>query len=1683
MRKRKKRFLSILLTAVMMLGTVPAGVAAPAQGHAHTDTCYAQEGDLRCTLPESEGHTHDDSCYCPGGEYICSEEESDEHTHTDDCTCPGGELTCGKEESEGHTHSENCYAKGGELICSEEEQPSAPAEDEQDGDETPVPEDSDLENTVDAADFAAVKAAVEKLAASATEKSGTIRITADIAFSEQLAISSGVSVTITDDETSHKISKTPDASGSTKLFVVADGAELTIDGNLTLLAEKEGDGLIECHGKLMLKQGVLDFGGESIPAGRGIVSVWGEHADFTMEDGRIQNAYINACSAGVRICGGGSFTMNGGTISGMTAGGNLEAGAVLVFSSDSTSLGKGTASFTMNDGVIENNTGYRGAGVFVIGREYTYRASMIMNGGTIRNNTCTGDDDDQGAGAGVYVQQNAEFTMNDGEISGNVVDMGEGGGVCVACGWESVAGTPGWNIDLFSRYYPAAFTMNGGTIQNNQARMNTEHGDNGCGGGIYVASNCVTLNGGVIENNTAEKQGGGVYVGATPYVLKIHNAVVKENHATILGGGLWACPTGDVELFVTNGAALYDNSSDEAGDDLVSVKIPSKKHSLTLADRALGGGQVLWYKDGGVDNSSILGFSDGSPRYAVDDSTPLNPIREYGDSIALKAIMSDGAKSAAMSASSLIIRGNEAPRGGGIGTNGGVVLGDETEYDYTLQVKKIWIDAEDEQKVPVTVYLKLGDHVLDSVELNAENGWAAEFTGLPDPKTLGRLSYAVVENPVPANFTPSYTPAEIDEDTRIISITLDNRYTPSAPTGSLTISKKVAGTGTPSTDTLFEFTVTKDGTAAVGQYSVDGGEAQAIPENGKISFKAGQSAVLIGLEPGEYTVTETSPAQANYKSTVFAVNGSTVQDGCTASVAVTAVAAAATGGWKKENGVPIEDEDGYFMYTITSDQIDADGNITVDCDLLAEYMEAQMRNSQNWSSCNFKVKFVNETGVPIHYQDYSFDTVNWIPVGQTYTASGNPAMLNTGEGADSTSAGYGWGEVWQPMYSFLTGQSSTAGSLNADGFDGNKVRITIAPLRCINPAVISYFSSNPGKETLTGNSSTNSAQTITLKQMNALPTLIKQEFSFQNCEGEKISLPADSSRTYADFICAFYGVNSLNELTVAQKYNVLGTGFKGSLAVPYDGQSHITTYYSNLAGTMSNWCIPYTTLDGGTLDYFKTWGFSDSRIEAGKKLISGGQEFSADDAAVYAYQPNYFLLEDDPEVLKMAYEYLYSRCIRFSLDTENRSVSTAIDNSATSNDSVGGIKDYMDRTDAATANVLTAMNNGAAIADGDSLTLDRVKGYIEVPNAWNQFRYYDFGFQLTFKSDAEQPSAAAVVFTNQYEEDDMPPTPPTPGKETGSLTVSKNVAGNAGSQTTDFHFTVKLSDTSVSGTYGDMTFTNGVAEFTLKHGEQKTASAIPVGVQYTVTETEANQNGYSTTASGDSGTIEKNTAKSVSFTNTKNSSGGGGGSKHSYGKLTVSKTVEGNAGETDRKFIFTVKLDRSLTGKYGDMTFDKGIAVITLKHGENSTATDLPSGVAYTVTESDNDGYTVTAAGDTGTIRGNQTVTAAFTNTKNVTPPDNPDKPTPPEQPETPNKPVTPETPANPDKPNTPEQPTSPDKTSTTPSPSALNQTPRTDDTAHLALWFVLIAISAVGLVISLVVAKKYHYRGKRVKH
>lgn len=90
-------------------------------------------------------------------------------------------------------------------------------------------------------------------------------------------------------------------------------------------------------------------------------------------------------------------------------------------------------------------------------------------------------------------------------------------------------------------------------------------------------------------------------------------------------------------------------------------------------------------------------------------------------------------------------------------------------------------------------------------------------------------------------------------------------------------------------------------------------------------------------------------------------------------------------------------------------------------------------------------------------------------------------------------------------------------------------------------------------------------------------------------------------------------------------------------------------------------------------------------------------------------------------------------------------------------------------------------------------------------------------------------------------------------KEEGSLIVRKTVDAY-GEKSRDFEFTVTLSDKTINGSYGEMTFKDGVAVFTLKHGESKTAGKLPTGISYTVKETPVK--GYTSEVKNNEGTID-----------------------------------------------------------------------------------------------------------------------------------------------------------------------------------------------------------------------------------
>ena len=308
---------------------------------------------------------------------------------------------------------------------------------------------------------------------------------------------------------------------------------------------------------------------------------------------------------------------------------------------------------------------------------------------------------------------------------------------------------------------------------------------------------------------------------------------------------------------------------------------------------------------------------------------------------------------------------------------------------------------------------------------------------------------------------------------------------------------------------------------------------------------------------------------------------------------------------------------------------------------------------------------------------------------------------------------------------------------------------------------------------------------------------------------------------------------------------------------------------------------------------------------------------------------------------------------------------------------------------------------------------------------------------------AADTDAADIQVINTFTKEDDPEPGPDPKPETGSLTVSKTVAGNDGDTSKSFHFTVTLSNTSLSGTYGGMTFKNGVASFALKHGESKSASGLPVGVTYTVVEQEANKDGYTTTATGTGGTITKDVTAEANFTNTKEDDPEPGPDPDSV-DIAVQKVW---------------KLDDG--GKAAD-----AVTAVLLRDGKEYQRVELneQNGWTYTWTGL-SDKYTWSVSevnvpdGFTMKVEQNGNVWTITNDDKPITPPDttDPDKPT------------------NPDKPTEPTTPSKPDK------PKDDTPPPQTGDESNLILWLALLGISGMGVMVTLLFSKR-KYRGKHSK-
>jgi hypothetical protein len=180
-------------------------------------------------------------------------------------------------------------------------------------------------------------------------------------------------------------------------------------------------------------------------------------------------------------------------------------------------------SFTMNGGTISNNTntGYgdaAGGGVYVTGGSFTMSGTAVISGNTVTTHATPTINNDTAAGGGVYVTgTGASFTMS---------------GTAVISGNKAIA----TNTNAFGGGVEVrgSFTMEGGRISGNEAKANA----------ATVTTVTDTDPDPDLSITFGHASGGGVYVQNGTFTMK-NNAEISDNEATATAGNAFG---GGVQL-------------------------------------------------------------------------------------------------------------------------------------------------------------------------------------------------------------------------------------------------------------------------------------------------------------------------------------------------------------------------------------------------------------------------------------------------------------------------------------------------------------------------------------------------------------------------------------------------------------------------------------------------------------------------------------------------------------------------------------------------------------------------------------------------------------------------------------------------------------------------------------------------------------------------------------------------------------------------------------------------------------------------------------------------------------------------------------------------------------------------------------------------------------------------------
>ena len=433
--------------------------------------------------------------------------------------------------------------------------------------------------------------------------------------------------------------------------------EVPLTGGKILCGEASAQAIL-VKATLELQSGVLQNTG-----GQHIVTVDGGTLD--VNGGYIVGGGSNGTPGGGIYVDNGTLNISGGVI----AANRGSSGGGIFFQNGTLNISGGAV--TGNE-VINGHTD-NGGGIFF------QNGTLNLSGGYVTNNykacdcnDCQGDVNNTHGGGGIALANSSAMNMTGGYVTGNYSGLAGGG---IYAGFHS---------------HNVKFTMSGGTIASNCAELGEGGGLRIAGGtdGVIQATNKVYITNNITNTNN-DWGGGGIFVQESGN-LNITNALITDNTAGGYGGGVAACPTGETLITHTDGAAIYENidygknMSGRGNNKDADSEVAQKNSTFT----SNGHKDYFCVRSGGNNPISLVTgrmLGDGAANWTGSSDGTYITISKTGYATAnylfgLAADPNSEAIAAAKNAARVIITGNHSNiHGGGIMTNGGLILGKKEE--------------------------------------------------------------------------------------------------------------------------------------------------------------------------------------------------------------------------------------------------------------------------------------------------------------------------------------------------------------------------------------------------------------------------------------------------------------------------------------------------------------------------------------------------------------------------------------------------------------------------------------------------------------------------------------------------------------------------------------------------------------------------------------------------------------------------------------------------------------------------------------------------------------------------------------------------------------------------------------------------------------------------------------------